>query len=52
MVKQNGRVGQSRKKLHEQEARDGKVCVHEDCETLILVSEWEKELEWGIKPGQ
>lgn len=28
--------------LHAQRARDGKVCAHEDCETLTLVREWEK----------
>ena len=27
---------------HAQRARDGKVCAHEDCETLTLVREWEK----------
>ena len=35
------------KELHAQRARDGKVCAHEDCETLTLVRG-----RRGIKPGQ
>ena len=33
--------------LHAQRARDGKVCAHEDCETLTLAHGWEK----GNKAG-